>query len=79
MSDSKGVRFGISNAHYAVYTEGVGGALGTYATPVARSRVQEPLAMAVVIEDGESGGGTAAPIVASVLRSFYNRREEAVQ
>ena len=35
MSDSKGVRFGISNAHYAVYTEGVGGALGTYATPVA--------------------------------------------
>lgn len=35
MSDSKGVRFGISNAHYALYTEGTGGALGTYATPVA--------------------------------------------
>ena len=35
MSDSKGVRYGISNAHYAVYTEGTGGALGTYATPVA--------------------------------------------
>lgn len=34
MSDSKGVRFGISNAHYALYTEGTGGALGTYATPV---------------------------------------------
>jgi len=34
MSDSKGVRFGISNAHYALYTEGVDGALGTYATPV---------------------------------------------
>ena len=34
MSDSKGVRYGISNAHYAVYTEGTGGALGTYATPV---------------------------------------------
>lgn len=50
-----------------------------YATPVAASRVQEPLAMAVVVEDGESGGGTAAPIVASVLRSFYNRREEVVQ
>lgn len=35
MSDSKGVRFGISNAHYALYTEGTGGATGTYATPVA--------------------------------------------
>ena len=35
MSDSKGVRFGISNAHYALYTEGEGGAMGTYATPVA--------------------------------------------
>lgn len=34
MSDSKGVRYGISNAHYAKYTEGAGG-LGTYATPVA--------------------------------------------
>ena len=35
MSDSKGVRFGISNAHYALYNEGTGGAAGTYATPVA--------------------------------------------
>src|SRR5574344_806423 len=35
MSDSKGVRYGISNAHYAIYTEGAGGTLGTYATPVA--------------------------------------------
>ena len=34
MSDSKGVRFGISNAHYALYTEGTGGAMGSYATPV---------------------------------------------
>lgn len=34
MSDSKGVRYGISNAHYALYTEGTGGAAGTYATPV---------------------------------------------
>lgn len=34
MSDSKGVRYGISNAHYALYTEGTGGALGTYAKPV---------------------------------------------
>lgn len=35
MSDSKGVRYGISNAHYALYTDGANGALGTYATPVA--------------------------------------------
>lgn len=35
MSDSKGVRYGISNAHYALYTDGQGSALGTYATPVA--------------------------------------------
>jgi len=35
MSDSKGVRFGISNAHYALYTEGTGGTAGTYAKPVA--------------------------------------------
>lgn len=35
MSDSKGVRYGISNAHYALYTEGTGGTAGTYATPVA--------------------------------------------
>lgn len=35
MSDSKGVRYGISNAHYALYTEGTGQAAGTYAKPVA--------------------------------------------
>jgi len=35
MSDSKGVRFGISNAHYALYTEGTGATAGTYAAPVA--------------------------------------------
>ena len=35
MSDSKGVRYGISNAHYALYTEGSGSTPGTYATPVA--------------------------------------------
>ena len=34
MSDNK-VRFGLRNVHYAVYTPGVNGALGTYATPVA--------------------------------------------
>lgn len=35
MSDAKGVRFGVSNVHYAKYTEGTGGTAGTYATPVA--------------------------------------------
>ena len=35
MSDSKGVRYGISNAHYALYTEPSGQTAGSYATPVA--------------------------------------------
>lgn len=35
MSDSKGVRFGVSNVHYALYTEGTGNEAGTYAAPVA--------------------------------------------
>ena len=35
MSDSKGVRFGISKAHYALYTEGTGGNAGSYAEPTA--------------------------------------------
>jgi len=35
MSDSKGVRFGVSNVHYSKYTEGSGNDAGTYATPVA--------------------------------------------
>ncbi len=42
-----------------------------YATPTAASRVQEPLALALVIENGESGGGTAAPKVAAILRAYY--------
>lgn len=43
-----------------------------YATPNPTSRTQEPLALAMVVEDGESGGGTTAPMVAAVLRAFYN-------
>lgn len=35
MSDSKGVRYGISNAHYALYNEPSGQTAGSYATPVA--------------------------------------------
>jgi len=46
-----------------------------YAEPTATSRTQEPLALAMVVENGESGGGTTAPMVAAVLRSFYNREE----
>lgn len=50
-----------------------------YATPTEASRVQAPLAVAMVIENGESGGGTTAPKVASVLRAFYNRPEEVAE
>ena len=46
-----------------------------YATPTAASRMREPLAVALVVENGESGGGTAAPLVASLLRAFYNYGE----
>ncbi len=44
-----------------------------YATPRATSRTQMPIALAMIIENGESGGGTTAPKVASVLRAFYNQ------
>lgn len=47
-----------------------------YATPTAASRTAEPLAVALVVEDGESGGGTAAPIVAEVLKAYYNSNSE---
>ena len=50
-----------------------------YATPVAESRTREPLAVAMVIENGESGGGTTAPKVAAVLRRFYNNPSDADQ
>ena len=50
-----------------------------YVTPRETSRRQIPLALALVIENGESGGGTAAPKVASVLRAFYNLPEEVAE
>ncbi len=42
-----------------------------YAVPNEASREKTPLAIALVIENGESGGGTAAPAVGSILKSFY--------
>ncbi len=48
-----------------------------YATPTAESRSDEPIALAMVIEDGESGGGTTAPKVAEILKAMYNRKEPA--
>ena len=50
-----------------------------YATPTAASRTQEPLAVALIVEDGESGGTTAAPRVAEILKAFYNRGHAAAQ
>ncbi len=42
-----------------------------YCEPTEKSRVKEPLALAIVVEDGESGGSTAAPKVREILHSFY--------
>lgn len=46
-----------------------------YAEPVAGSATGEPLAFAVVVENGESGGSTAAPMAGAILRSFYGESE----
>lgn len=47
-----------------------------YATPDGRSRRGAgPVAVAMVIEHGESGGGTTAPRVAEVLKAVYNGAE----
>lgn len=48
-----------------------------YAEPDEASREKTPLAVALVIEDGESGGGTAAPKVAEILKAFYNPPQAA--
>ena len=42
-----------------------------YATPAAGARRAEPLALAVIVEDGETGGATAAPRAGAILREFY--------
>lgn len=47
-----------------------------YATPTGESRPDardRVVAVAMVVEHGESGGGTTAPRVAEVLKSIYNR------
>ena len=45
-----------------------------YCTPTASSRRKDPLALAIVVENGESGGSTAAPKVAAILKSYYGER-----
>lgn len=42
-----------------------------YAEPNKDSKILEPLAVALVVENGESGGATAAPKVGEILRSYY--------
>ena len=48
-----------------------------YATPTETSVCRDPVAIAMVVENGESGGGTTAPKVAAVLRAIYNGTEDA--
>ncbi|MCR5413162.1 MAG: hypothetical protein K6F50_00345 [Kiritimatiellae bacterium] len=42
-----------------------------YAEPTGTSRGRSPVALALLVENGESGGGTAAPKVCEILKSFY--------
>ena len=42
-----------------------------YATPTPTSRTQEPLAVALVVENGESGGGTTAPKACEVFKTIF--------
>ena len=49
-----------------------------YAKPNAKSRSgsgDRTVAVAMVIEHGESGGGTTAPRVAEILKTIYNRHD----
>lgn len=47
-----------------------------YAEPAAESRTKEPLAVALVVENGETGGATAAPKVREILKTFYGEVAE---
>jgi cell division protein FtsI/penicillin-binding protein 2 len=51
-----------------------------YATGTDASRAAartDAVAVALVVENGESGGGTAAPKVCEILKVVFNPREEA--
>lgn len=47
-----------------------------YVTPTEKSIIKEPLALALVVENGESGGSTSAPKVGEILRAFYGESEK---
>lgn len=47
-----------------------------YCEPTEKSRIKESLALAIVVEDGESGGGTAAPKVCEILKSYYGEAKK---
>lgn len=46
-----------------------------YVEPSEGSKTGEPLALALIVENGESGGSTAAPKVGEILRSYYGEVE----
>lgn len=46
-----------------------------YAEPVEGSKVNEPIAIALIVENGESGGATAAPKVGEILRHYYGESD----
>ncbi|MBO5647474.1 MAG: penicillin-binding protein 2 [Kiritimatiellae bacterium] len=45
-----------------------------YCTPTESSLSRDPIALAIVVENGDSGGSTAAPKVAAILKSYYGER-----
>jgi penicillin-binding protein 2 len=46
-----------------------------YVTPTPKSLIQEPLALALVVENGDTGGSTSAPKVGEILRAYYGESE----
>jgi penicillin-binding protein 2 len=46
-----------------------------YVKPTPKSAVQEPIAVALVIENGDTGGSTSAPKVGEILRAYYGESE----
>lgn len=47
-----------------------------YASPENDSVRKEPLAVAIIVENGESGAETAAPRAGAILRAFYGTRTD---
>lgn len=63
------------NTWFVAYAESCGH--DAEGTPTRLPRPERRISVAMVVEDGESGGGTTAPKVAAVLRHVFGERKEA--